>query len=223
MVESSAFTRPETLREVVEDFLRDAIMNGRFLPGQRLVERELCEQLKVSRPPLREALRRLEAEKLIVRLGNRGPVVASVNAQEARELYALRGLLEGYAAQQFALEATDDQIGLLGEKVNDLRSFLDQPDRARMLAVKAQFYEVLLDGAGNRMIGEILNGLLTRINLLRAMSFSRPQRFTESLKEIEALYTAIQRRDPEEARRLATLHIRNAEAAALTMVEQADM
>ncbi|MGB7480377.1 MAG: GntR family transcriptional regulator, partial [Burkholderiaceae bacterium] len=72
--------KPESLRSHVENFLRDAIMNGRFQPGERLRERELCELLDVSRPSLREALRRLEAEKLIKTVLHRGPVVAAIDA-----------------------------------------------------------------------------------------------------------------------------------------------
>src|SRR6202044_153255 len=90
--------RPETLRHQVENVLRQAITSGRFAPGARLIERELCETLGVSRTSVREALRRLEAEKLVRSVPHKGPVVAIMSKQEATELYAIRGLLEGFAA-----------------------------------------------------------------------------------------------------------------------------
>lgn len=176
--------------------------------------------LKVSRPPLREALRLLEAEKLIQLIPNRGPVVARIGVEEARELYALRGLLEGFAAHEFARLASDEQVALLGEKVKGLHVFLEHPDRKGLLAMKSQFYDVLLDGAGNRLINEVLTGLLSRVNLLRATSFSRPERLAQSLVEIDNLFEAIQRRDATQAQRLATLHIHNAQAVALAILEQ---
>jgi len=87
-----------TVRAIVEQKIRDAIMIGTFKPGQRLVERELCELIGVSRPSIREALRRLEADGLINNVPNRGPAVNSISAEEARQLYAARALLEGYVA-----------------------------------------------------------------------------------------------------------------------------
>lgn len=214
-------SRPETLRGHVESFLRDAIMNGRFAPGERLVERELCELLQVSRPPLREALRKLEAEKLVVIIPHRGPVVASLDIVEARELYALRALLEGFAAHEFATHATDKQITQLEKAVNNLHKQASNPDRRALIEAKSKIYDVLLGGSGNRLITEVLHGLLTRINLLRATSFSRPERLHESLAEIDELLSHIKKRDAEGAQRMATLHIKNAERAALDMLEAA--
>lgn len=218
--EAPTMTRPESLRGQIENFLREAIMSGRFKPGERLVERELCELLSVSRPPLREALRRLEAEKLVEIVTHRGPVVASLDIEEARELYAVRAMLEGYAAREFATRATDEQISQMGEKVRALKavSLEELPDRKTLISAKAQIYEVMLANCGNRLIGEILNGLLTRINLLRATSFSRPQRLAESLDEIERLYSLIQQRDAHGAQEMAITHIQNAENAAMEVV-----
>ncbi|MBC3478015.1 GntR family transcriptional regulator [Pseudomonas taiwanensis] len=212
-------SRPETLRGHVEGFLREAIMNGRFAPGERLIERELCDYLKVSRPPLREALRKLEAEKLVVIVPHRGPVVASLDMAEARELYALRGLLEGFAAHEFARLATTKEITALEKAVKNLHKQASNPDRRELIEAKSKIYDVLLGGCGNRLITEVLHGLLTRINLLRATSFSRPERLHESLAEIDELLERIKERDSEGAQRMATLHIKNAENAAMEMLE----
>jgi DNA-binding GntR family transcriptional regulator len=211
-------TRPETLRGQVESFLREAIKNGRFRPGERLVERELCEMLQVSRPPLREALRRLEAEHLIEIVPHRGPVVASLNVTEARELYALRALLEGFAAHEFAIHASDVQIASLEKAVKQLHTQSSDTDRSALIEAKTRIYDVLLAGCGNHLISDVLQGLLTRINLLRLTSFTRPERLRESLVEIDELLRLIKARDAEGAQRTATQHIKNAEAAALEVL-----
>lgn len=218
-VDMPEMTRPETLRGHVENFLRKAIMTGRFLPGERLIERELCELLQVSRPPLREALRKLEAEKLIQIVPHRGPIVASLAIGEAKELYALRAILEGYAASQFALLATDAQIQAFGSKVKKLHKVSKSAERGALLEAKSEIYDVLLAGCGNTLISDVLNGLLSRINLLRSTSFSRPQRLAESLSEIDQLYQFIANRDAEGAQKMAILHINNAEKAAIEMLE----
>lgn len=116
----AVFEKPTTLRTRVEEFLRAAIMDGRYKGGDRLREQELCEQLGISRPTLREALRTLEAERLISIEPHRGPTVVRITEKAARDLYALRALLEGYAAHEFARLASDAAVERLRASVRAL-------------------------------------------------------------------------------------------------------
>ena len=102
-----------TIRHLVEEKLRELIATGHFKPGDRLVERELCEALEVGRTSVREALRQLEAEGLIRTEPHRGPVVTKVSPEEARQLYQLRALLEGFCGAEFALKGRDDELDRL--------------------------------------------------------------------------------------------------------------
>jgi DNA-binding GntR family transcriptional regulator len=217
--ETAALARPETLRMHVERFIRDAIASGQFKPGARLVEREICEMLRISRPPLREALRALEAEKLIHIIPNKGPVVASISLQEAREVYAMRALLESYATREFTQKADDAMVRSLAAAVRELRAEAKSGERKRLLAAKTRFYQILYQGCGNRLLVEILQGLLTRINLLRATSLAQPERIAPSLAEIDGIVEAIRERNAAKAERLAREHIVNAQAAALGVLE----
>src|SRR6202012_4843761 len=128
--------RPETLRHQVENVLRQAIMSGRFAPGARLIERELCETLGVSRTSVREALRKLEAEKLVRSVPHKGPVVAVMSKPEASELYALRALLEGFAAYEFARLADDRAIARFGEAAKELRAEATARNQAGVLRAR---------------------------------------------------------------------------------------
>ena len=91
-----------TVRSRVAQKLREAIMSGTLKPGQRLVERELCEMTGVSRPSIREALRLLEADGLVTTVPHRGPVVSTISLDEAKQLYAARAVLEGFAGRECA-------------------------------------------------------------------------------------------------------------------------
>lgn len=215
MVTALALVQPETLRAQVENNLRQAIVCGQLKAGEKLVERELCEMLGVSRPSLREALRRLEAEKLIVIVPHRGPEVASITLAEARDLYALRGLLEGFAAHEFARTASDAEIKSLARAVRRLSDAGGKNLTAAVLQAKAEFYQILLKGSGNALVGEILGGLLARVSLLRATSLMMPNRLPRSLEEINALLLCIQARDAKGAQKMARKHVLNAERAAL--------
>ena len=212
--------RPETLRHQVENVLRQAIMSGRFAPGARLIERELCETLGVSRTSVREALRKLEAEKLVRNVPHKGPVVAVMSREEAAELYALRALLEGFAAHEFARLASDAAIAQFGEAAKALRVQATAQDQAGVLKAKTALYDVLLDNCGNGLVKEILTSLYSRVNLLRATSLMHPDRLPSSLREIDRLYKALKARDGDEAQALARQHVLNAEKAAMRMLEE---
>lgn len=213
-------TRPDSLRDQVVQTLREAITSGRFKPGEKLVERELCEQLDISRTSLREALRQLEAEKLITNKLHRGPAVAVMSLSQARDLYAIRALLESYAVGEFAQRASDAQIEQLGQTVERLHDAAASQDKNKLLLAKADFYEVILAGCGNELVKEMLIGMLSRITLLRSTSFSRPERLRQSLKEISELFTLIKRRDAGAAQEAARLHIIHAQEAALAVMKE---
>lgn len=220
MPKISVLQKPDTLRSQVENFLRNAIMSGRFKPGERLKERELCELLDVSRASLREALRRLEAEKLIVTVMHRGPYVATINEQEVRDLYAIRQLLEGYVVQEFARLADDKLVAQLGVVIRQLHETAKTGSTTEILDAKSAFYEVILEGCGNALAREMLINMLSRITLLRATSFSNPDRLIPSLREVDQIYERIKARDSIGAQQATQLHVAHAEQAVLAMLVQ---
>lgn len=214
------FEKPTTLRTRVEEYLRGAIMDGHIKGGERLREVELCEQLSISRSTLREALRTLEAERLISIEPHRGPTVVRITEKAAHDLYALRALLEGFAAHEFARLASDADVERLRKAVDALHRQAKGSNKSALLAAKRDFYDVLLSGCDNDLIKDMLPGLLSRINLLRATSFARPDRLPESMAEIDDIYERIRARDPLGAQAAAQSHIVNAERTALDVLRR---
>ncbi len=201
------------VRQQVEDGLRTMIAEGRLVPGQRLIERDLCERLGISRPVLREALRQLEAEGLITNLPTRGVIVSRLTVEEAREIYQVRASLEGMAAQSFAATGSDAAVALLGERTASVEAALAVSDGSGLRQAKNAFYETLVDGCGNRVLGQMLRLLHMRIQLLRTTMLSEPGRMQEATTEIRAIFDAIAARQPVGAQAASVLHIRNAERA----------
>ncbi len=205
-------------RQVVET-LRAAITSGRFAPGQRLVEKDLCDLLGVSRPSVREALRELESEGLISTIPNRGPLVSTLSARDAASIYEVRGVLEGLAAKLFAERATDEQIAELSASVDRLEAAYATADVERILVAKKAFYDVLLAGSQNVVIPSILRTMNARVTQLRRVSLSSPKRLPASIGEIRAVLKAIRDRDPEAAFQASLRHITEASKVAMAKLK----
>jgi DNA-binding GntR family transcriptional regulator len=211
---------PITVQAQTVAKLRNAILTGVFAPGDRLVEADLCARMGVSRTSIREALRRLEAERLIAIVPNRGPSVAVIDWPEAREIYDVRALLEGEAAALFARRATAPQLQVMSSALADFEAAVRTNNALRRLATTQRFYGVVLDGCGNRIINEILQGLTARITFLRARSMSRAGRASESAAEMLRILQAIEQGNPRAARAAAVAHVVAAAQAAARTFDQ---
>lgn len=206
---------PAPVRKQVAELIRTAITSGRFTPGQRLVEKVLCEMTGVSRASIREALRELETDGLVEVIPYKGPSVALLSREDAAGIYQVRGALEALAAYNFANTASDAEVKMLRRKVRELKKAYAAKDVEIILDAKRAFYEVLFEGAANPTIPATLRTLNDRITLLRRVSLSSPERGQASLAEIDKIIAAIERRDPSEAHEATLYHIRQASASAL--------
>ncbi|KVK61515.1 hypothetical protein L905_05905, partial [Agrobacterium sp. TS43] len=133
----------KTLRELALDKVRDAIVNGYFRPGDRLVERDLCAQLGVSRTIVREVLRHLESEGLVANLPNKGPMVAMLDLDEAKQIYEIRGALEGMAARLCAERRDPAIVEALETSLSHIRESYVERDMPGVLAHTSSFYQTL--------------------------------------------------------------------------------
>ena len=203
------------LRKQVIELLREAILSSTYKPGERLVERDLCERCGVSRTVIREALRHLEAEGLVEIVANRGPVVASITLEDAKALYEVRAALEGLAAGLAAERSTLAQRVSLGRTLKRVASAYRRGSLRDELAAKDAFYEALFEASGNPVVASVLRPLHARTQMLRGLSLRAPGRTDESFVELEAIVSAIETGDAELARRIAADHVHKAAEAAI--------
>lgn len=209
-----------TLRLMVEDKMRTAIAQGHFKPGQRLVERELCELMGVGRTSIREALRQLEAEGLVTTVPHKGPTVSTIGYEEAEQLYAVRALLESYAGREFAEHGSAADIAKLGEAVDEFERASADPKHVSLIDTKTRFYATLLEGSGNVFVKQMLTALHNRITLLRVTSMTQPGRLNQSVAEIREIYDAIKARDGVAAAAACKRHIEMAAHTALAFLRK---
>ena len=200
------------LRQQVSEWLRQAIASGEFGPGDRLVERTLCERYEVSRTVVREALRHLEADGLVTTVANKGPEVARVSRADVDALYEVRGVLEALAGRLFAERADDVAKKNLAQAIDDVAVALGGNDMRDLLASKDAFYSTLLTGAGNPVVTTMLRTLYVRIQMMRGLSLSAPDRGPQTLRELRDVLAAVEASDGEAAARACEVHVKAAAA-----------
>jgi GntR family transcriptional regulator, trigonelline degradation regulator len=214
---------PRPVRQQVEDGLREAIVSGRFLPGEHLSDRVLCETFGTSRSVVREAVRLLEAEGLVSVHANRGPFVAVMSAAEAAEIYEVRAALEALAGEGFALRATSAERAALRAVYEELRDVGAAASRQDLLAIKKRFYEILVKGCRNSYVARMLERLLSRNAQLRATSLSSSDRLPKTIREIGQIINAIEESDPIAAGEACRVHVQRAAEVALKILREEEM
>ncbi|WP_432839738.1 GntR family transcriptional regulator [Dactylosporangium sp. CA-092794] len=211
---------PALIRSQVVDNLRQAILDRRLAPGKRLIERELVELTGVSRTSVREALRELAAEGLVTAIPNKGTVVTSVSAEEARQLYQVRSVLEALAGRLFVQHASATQRRALVKALERIERLTVKG--APVLAAKDAFYEVLFEGGGNDALRSVVAGLHARVSVLRSLSLSVPGRTENSTKELRAIVDAVLAGDADAAGEACARHVEEAGRAGLLALSEQD-
>lgn len=210
---------PTTVLDQTASRLRTAIMVGQLLPGQKLTERDLCDRMKISRSSLRAALRRLEAERLITIVPNRGPSVAKLGWREIEEIHEVWEMLTAEATGRFADIVTDQDVHRLEAQVTAFRAAAKTGDAIGHIAATNAFFKVILAGH-NRVLSEMIEALLSRINFLRAQSMLQRNRGRACTTELKAIVEALKARDRTAAKAATVYHITQCCNAARNIFEQ---
>jgi DNA-binding GntR family transcriptional regulator len=205
------------LAEHVYAELKKALQTGRFEPGERIREEAIAGWLEVSRTPVREALRRLVSDNLLV-LSEHGLAVPQLNRDQIFELYAMREVLEGAAATLAAQHATAAEVDFLKQILREEVAAKD--DAGRLLAINKELHGCIYRAANNRYLVRTLQSLQDELDQLRGTTFSWPGRPKVALKEHRAIVQAIERKDARAAETAARLHVRSALRLRLLIMRQ---
>ena len=185
----------------------EAIDSGIYKPGDRLVESELAERFGVSRTPIREALQRLETQSLLARDG-RSLIVASLDHNQMAELYAVRSELEGLAARLAARHATEEEVRVLRDMIEEDRALLNDP--AAMARANRRFHRMIHLASHNRYLVQQLDLVYRSMALMATTSLAAKGRGEIALAEHQAIVDAISKRDEDAAYRALRDHISTA-------------
>ncbi len=209
-----------TMTEIVADEIRIRILNGDFVPGQRLVAAEIADEMGVSRMPVRDALRNLESTGLVETIPHRGTIVKDLSEFEIVELYQIRAVLEGLAARLASKrwnETLLEQINTIISQ-HDLKTIQNE-DYDSFTKLNREFHALIWAAAGSRKLESLLANLYDACSQYRNLSLLVSGRPDSIFKEHAAIYEAIKRRDCDEAEHLARTHYENTSLALIAAIE----
>jgi DNA-binding GntR family transcriptional regulator len=191
----------------IADTLRDMIIRGEMPPGGRIIERGLCERLQVSRTPLREALKLLEAEGLIEISQNKGARIMSLTPAEASNLFEVIAGLESLAAELAVTRIGADELAVLDDMHARMCAQFQRREKDSYFELNSAIHDMIVRCSANPVLIATHANLMLRARRGRYMAILDPSRWEESVEEHEAAMRAFHARDPEQARLVWRRHL----------------
>jgi len=189
--------------------LRSKILSGELEPGTRLREVQLCEQLGVSRTPVREAFRTLAAEGLVELLPNRSVIVSELHTPDIEHLFLVFGMIEGLAAELACQNITDDELAEIGRLLADMVDHHARQERGPYMELNQRIHRRTVEIAANPVLFSVWQSLVPRVERARALANLDRDRWTGALFEHSKMFTALAARDGEQLARLTREHFVN--------------
>lgn len=197
------------LRDVVFNTLREAILRGDLVPGERLMELQLAAKLGVSRTPIREAIRMLEQEGLAITIPRKGAIVAGMTEKDMQDVLEIREALEELSVQVACDKITDEEIAQLEKNMKNFELSLKIGDLKKMAQADVEFHDVIYQATDNPKLISMLNNLREQMYRYRVEYLKNPQNYEQLLKEHEAIYRGIVEKDKDAVTNTIRKHISN--------------
>lgn len=197
------------LRDVVFNTLREAILRGDLVPGERLMELQLAAKLGVSRTPIREAIRMLEQEGLAITIPRKGAIVAGMTEKDMQDVLEIREALEELSVQVACDKITDEEISQLQKNMKNFEHSLKTGDLKKMAQADVEFHDVIYQATDNPKLISMLNNLREQMYRYRVEYLKNPENYKQLLDEHEAIYKGIMAKDKNAVTDMMRKHISN--------------
>ena len=210
------------LRDVVFYTLRQAILKGELEPGERLMEMQLAEQLGVSRTPIREAIRKLELEGLVLMIPRRGAIVAKITEKDLKDVLEVRSSLERLSTELACERMKEDTIAELRKAQEAFKEALDGDDITLQAQRDVEFHDVIYKSTGNLRLIQMLNNLREQMYRYRLEYLKYDLAHQTLIEEHEAIIEALSKRDKDTATNIIVRHVYNQELTVMKKIQDDD-
>jgi GntR family transcriptional regulator, rspAB operon transcriptional repressor len=200
--------KKNTLHNNIFKNLRDRIVYMDYPPGKLLSEKEFCEEFKVSRTPLREAIKKLEDMKLVTVIPRYGTYVSAVDINEIRSAFEVKIKLEGLAGEAAAKRITADKLAEMKALIQEADVLLKDGGHRHLIEIDTRFHEIIYKATQNPILQEILENLHGRCARLWNSALSGVIPIATIISQLREIYSALERRDAEKAAKLMETHVR---------------
>ena len=197
------------LRDVVFNTLRQAILRGELKPGERLMEIQLANKLGVSRTPVREAIRKLELEGLVLMVPRKGAEVAEITEKSLKDVLEVRKALEELAVQLACEKITKEDIQELEKAGEDFKKVLKSRDITEIAEADVRFHDVIYMATDNQKLISLLNNFREQMYRYRVEYLKKEEVHTQLIAEHDAIVESVAKRDKERATSIVCQHIDN--------------
>ena len=197
------------LRDVVFNTLRKAILRGELKPGERLMEIQLANKLGVSRTPIREAIRKLELEGLVLMIPRKGAEVAQITEKNMQDVLEVRKALEELSVQLACERITPEQVEEMKMAAEDFRKVLKSGDVTKIAEADVKFHDIIFAATNNQRLITLLNNLREQMYRFRVEYLKQKECYPQLLEEHDKLIALISSGEVEEACELMGCHIDN--------------
>ena len=206
------------LRDVVFNTLRQAILRGELKPGERLMEIQLANKLGVSRTPIREAIRKLELEGLVLMIPRKGAEVADITEKSLRDVLEVRKALEELAVQLTCDKITKEQIRELEQAAEQFKKTLKSNDITEIAEADVRFHDIIYLATDNQKLILLLNNLREQMYRYRIEYLKRADKYSQLLAEHEEIIRRIEKKQKKEEAEIVCKHIDNQVAAVMDLI-----
>lgn len=207
------------LRDVVFQTLRQAILKGELQPGERLMEIKLAEKLGVSRTPIREAIRKLELEGLVVMVPRKGAAVANITEKDTKDVLEVRRTLEMFAVEVACERITPEELEALKEAAKEFGDAKGSMDLIRIAETDMRFHERIYEATHNERLLQMLNNLRENMYRYRIEYLKDPNYYDSLVREHQEILNAIESGNKEAARVCMRDHIDNQQLAVIRKIK----
>ena len=208
-----------TISQQVYSILKKEIVSGTYKPGDWLQEMELAKNLEVSRSPIREALRQLTADGLVVEIPNKGSFVREFTEKEIREIFEVREMLESYAIRHLNKQWSQEEIEVFKTYREDFNRLYNEGNLDEYIVVDSRFHRFLVACTGNSILLDLYQKVRNMNMLFRIMSLSTKERFDESLKEHVSIIDNLLKGNSSEADLINRVHLAYARDTAIAHIQ----
>ncbi len=198
-----------SLGQKVFQRIRGDILKGNYKRGEELKEKAICEEMGVSRTPVREALRQLELEGLVNIISNKGAYVVGFTPKDIKDIYEIRTVLESLCARWAAIRAEEEQIEVLEEIIYLTDFHVRKGNMDQVMKLGGKFHEILYEAGGSRILEQALQNYHHYLERVRTINLLSYQRAVESNEEHRRILEAIKEQDAKKAEDAITLHLAN--------------